>query len=372
MKIALNLAGLRSTSVGGAKIYAQHLVEGLAESGHDLTLLTTAGLPPELSQKEIETIRFGSANYHELTRMLYEFHAIGHRARRGGFDIMHSLGGYGIPIQSGGPAQIVTAYDMLSKAYPEFFNSSRRIKRHMSFTVGDRFVSKYIAISKFTKYELVKHTKVAEDRIAVVLLGSATREHHVKAWPEEIDNVIESEPYAIYPASFTPHKNHEVLFAGLKLLATQGHEVPNLVLTGLGTDSKESVDLARSYGLGDKVRALGWVDRDVSLTLLANASMLLFPSKYEGFGLPVIEAMSLGVPSIVANSGSLPEVAGSCALFFEPDSAIQLANAISKVMGGRGNSVMNLERARVRGDSYSWEKCVSETLDVYHNIVNGC
>lgn len=370
MKIALNLAGLRSDTVGGARIYAQHLVEGIAEGGHDLTLFTTARLPPELALHRLDTINFGSFRYHEFKRVLYELHAIGSRVSRCGFDIVHSLGGYGIRVPSDGPPQVVTVYDLLAKQFPEYFSVARRIKRNFSFSVGDRYVEKYIAISNFTKQEIVKHAKVSEDRIAVVPLGSGSGEKRPVASPDRIGHIGSRAPYMIYPASFTPHKNHETLFAALRLLNIQGYEVPDLVLTGHGTDSTEARDLARSYGVEDRVTAFGWSDREVSLSLLANATMLVFPSKYEGFGLPVIEAMSLGVPAVVANAGSLHEVAGDYARFFDPDSAVQLAEAITSIMTCEADKRVDLGKAREWGDSYTWERCVTETLEIYGNVLN--
>ena len=138
--------------------------------------------------------------------------------------------------------------------------------------------------------------------------------------------------FILYPANFWKHKNHDALLQALRLLARERNLTIDLVLTGHQVPDGYPVEAkAAEYGIADQVQVLGYVSAAELAYLYRRARMLVFPSCFEGFGIPLVEAMAVGCPIAAADTTSIPEVAGQAALLFDPASPLAIAAAIARL-----------------------------------------
>ena len=165
----------------------------------------------------------------------------------------------------------------------------------------------------------------------------------------------EREPFLLYPARRWPHKNHERLFEAFGLLRRERPEL-RLVLTGGGDFS----------GVPEGVEARGHVPRDELVSLMQRASALVFPSLYEGFGLPPLEAMACGCPVASSDAASLPEVVGDAARLFDPNDPAAIAEAVRDVLA---DPQPWIERGLAQASRYSWDETARATDAVYAELL---
>jgi hypothetical protein len=174
------------------------------------------------------------------------------------------------------------------------------------------------------------------------------------------------ERYAFYPANMWPHKNHRVLLLALhRLRQMYGMSLP-LVLTGDDLGQWGELEaIARHFHLHEDIHYLGYVPADDLPGLYRGAALLLCPSLFEGFGIPLIEAMTLGCPIAAANSTSIPEVVGDAALLFDPRQPDSLATACFQLLTDDTLRQTLRARGRARATHFSWERAADETLQVF-------
>jgi alpha-1,3-rhamnosyl/mannosyltransferase len=343
----------------------------VADNQHEVTLFIANDPPSEIQElsRDAKVVQIGKGEYSERRRMLLELSALGREVGRQDLDILHTFGGYGVPIRGNRTKQIVTSYDLQDRHFPEYFTRSRQLKRRLAFAFGDRYVTRYLAISEFTRRDLVTLAGIQSSRIEVTPLGVDV---------PDIASLCESavlttaswygSPYIIYPATYFPHKNHLTLLDSMVIIRNEGVQPPTLVLTGMGTDDQKLRSEIISRGLAETVHTLGWLSRHDLYLAMARATLLVFPSRFEGFGLPLIEAMRLGVPIVGADAGSIPEVLGTAGVLFDPSSASQLAELVMRLMTDdherNALSVRGLERSA----SFTWDSTYALTIRSYREV----
>ena len=173
--------------------------------------------------------------------------------------------------------------------------------------------------------------------------------------------------YVLWAGTIEPRKNLPVLLDAFAALRTRDPEV-TLVLAG-PTGWNESID-DRLEVLGDRVRTLGFVDRDALMALMAGAELFCFPSRREGFGLPVLEAMSVGTPVITSNGTSTSEVVGDAGVVIDPDDVAGLADAIEALLADGGERARRAEMGRRRAAEFTWERTARGLVDVYREAAS--
>jgi alpha-1,3-rhamnosyl/mannosyltransferase len=372
MRIGLNLLGLRAGGIGGGSIYLEEMVRRLvADDQHEVTLFIASDPPSEIQElsRDVKVVQIGKGEYSERRRMLLELSALGREVGRQDLDILHTFGGYGVPIRGNRTKQIVTSYDLQDRHFPEYFTRSRQLKRRLAFAFGDRYVTRYLAISEFTKRDLVTLAGIQSSRIDVTPLGvelpdvASLRESAVLTTASWYGS-----PYIIYPATYFPHKNHLTLLDSMVIIRNEGVQPPTLVLTGMGTDDQKLRSEIISRGLAETVHTLGWLSRHDLYLAMARATLLVFPSRFEGFGLPLIEAMRLGVPAVGADAGSIPEVLGTAGVLFDPSSASQLAELIMRLMTNEHERNALSVRGLERSASFTWDSTYALTIRSYREV----
>jgi glycosyltransferase involved in cell wall biosynthesis len=245
------------------------------------------------------------------------------------------------------PPAVTTVLDLQHELLPQLFSPVERLYRRLTYRSSALRSRLVIAISQHVKETVVERLGLPPERVRVVHLG-LDRE---RFFPGDATR----EPFLLYPANKWPHKNHARLLEAFVRIR-QEHPDLRLVLTGSGHESS-------AYPSG--VDALGRVSDDRLADLYRRASALVFPSLYEGFGQPPLEAMASGCPVAVARSGALPEVCGDAARYFDPTSVEDLAGAVLDVLSAPQDLVA---RGLERASQFSWEECARGHDAVYREL----
>lgn len=248
-------------------------------------------------------------------------------------------------------------YDLQFKAHPEFFTDDDVAHRDQSFLSACHKSSLLTAISDFSRDEAIKYGRLDPDKIKTVHLQiSDDRLQSAKRDVTILDRLgLQLGRYLIYPANFWKHKNHEMLLTAFAMARAGGlAEEIKLVCTGAsGARQHWLMRAATQMGLETQVIFPGFLSSAELLTLLSSSAGLIFPSLYEGFGLPVIEAMAIGVPVACSNITSLPEVAKDAAILFDPRIPTEIVKAMVSLVHDAPLRHQLIERGYVRASEFS-------------------
>jgi glycosyltransferase involved in cell wall biosynthesis len=256
---------------------------------------------------------------------------------------------------------VCTVYDLQYKTYPEFFAPEDVAHRSQTFTDASRRATVLAAISDYSRQSAIVHGNLDPSRIRTVYLRMAQRiasgMHQDLQVLERLG--LERQRYLIYPANFWKHKNHEMLLAAFGM-ACRDNGFPKdikLVCTGAPGPRQEWLkSAANRMMLGDRVLFPGYLPNSELAILISSCSGVIFPSLYEGFGLPVLEAMAAGVPVACSNTTSLPEVAADAAILFDPRVPSQIASAMINLVNDGSLRTQLIEAGRARVDEFSDSK----------------
>jgi glycosyltransferase involved in cell wall biosynthesis len=286
----------------------------------------------------------------------------------------------------GGTPVVVTWHDSMVEMFPHYFfghdpwrRTKGQIAHWLKLNLLKHTASRVITVSESSKRDLCRIGDLDPGRVVVVHNGVHPRfrpQRDVRL-PERCAEQHDLQPgYILYAGGLNPHKNVEALVRSYAALTERdlGRPLPPLVLCGklhdpdnpyIVTSAKQLQDLVQRLGLASRVRFLGYVPPDDRLVTLYNgASMLVFPSLYEGFGLPVAEALACGTPVITANSSSLPEVAGEAALLIDPGRTEQIAAAMAHLLTHEDLCERLSEAGPLQAARFRWESTARQTLAV--------
>ena len=250
-----------------------------------------------------------------------------------GFDLVHFVSPTAYTTVC--PA-VFQPWDLQHLHYPEFFSKSDfawREKSYRAFCNQARFVC---VQSEWTRNDFITRYNIPADKMAVIPWGSVFDAFRFPS-DEEIQDAIGRyalpSQFFFYPAVTWPHKNHEIVLRALDILKRESGIAPHVCFTGLSTDHRSSLDkLAQNLGITEQIHFLGYVTATQLQGIFKTATAMLFPSKFEGFGLPILEAFHARLPVLSSNASTLPEVARDGALYFDPDSPAQLAGLMKTIL----------------------------------------
>lgn len=264
---------------------------------------------------------------------------------------------------------VVTIHDISIFTLPECHRADRVNFQRKEIALSLERATILITVSEFSKREIVAHFNWPAARIYVTPLASAGIFHprsDLELTPLLQSSQLLPGSYCLYVGTLEPRKNLDVLLDAYRCLPLHLRRLYPLVLSGhSGWNSQALHNRIRQAEQEGWLRYLGFVPDSRLPALLAGARLFVFPSFYEGFGLPILEAMSSGVPVICANTASLPEVAGNAAAMFVPEDVHQLAALITV---GLENEVWRLSAIKSglqQAARFSWEKCTELTLQAY-------
>ena len=260
---------------------------------------------------------------------------------------------------------VVTILDLAFLAHPEAYSAASLLYYTQVFRTLSH-ASRVITISDFTRDEVLNRVSIAPDKVKAIHLAVDPT-----FYPRS-DDACESvksrlgvpNSYFLVVGTIEARKNLERLVAAYALLPRKDR--PRLVFAGgSGFHSDRVLEAVQAHHLEDQVRFLGHVsDADLPM-LYSGALCLLFPSRYEGFGLPILEAMACGCPVVTSNRGSMAEVAGDAAIFVDPDSVEAMAEGISTLMEDQSLRDDMIAKGHTRVQQFSWRAAAEHTLAVY-------
>lgn len=330
--VGVNLLWLRSGRVGGSEDYAVRLLSAIPKDAPvRLTLFAPRGFArAHRSLAERHEVVTPWAGRLRPLRVLVENTWLAAQCRRRGLDVVHHFGGT-VPFVGVKPT-VVTVHDLQPLDHPKRFGLVKRLYLRVMLPWSVRRAETIITVSEYCRGRLVERLRVDPQRVAVVPApvdtSSADSDMPLAAAAPDL-----ASPFVLYPALTYPHKNHEVLLRALARLVADGVDVALVASGGPGPLDSKLDHLADKLGVGDRWHRLGRIPRAVLDGLYRQAVATVFPSKYEGYGLPVVEAMARGCPVVAADAGALPEVVGSGGRLVDPDDVELWAGAIGELVG---------------------------------------
>lgn len=267
-------------------------------------------------------------------------------------------------------AAVVTIHDLAFKIFPQYFPKKDLVKLNRLSDLAIKNAQRIIAVSEATKKDILKfYPEIPTGKITVIHHGFDGEIFSHKASELEAQKVLtkyqlSDEQYLLYVGAIQPRKNLGVLIDAFEKLKKEKTKL-KLVIAGAPAWQYEATleKIAQSEFKQDIIITGSVPFADLAV-LYQNAQAFVFPSLYEGFGIPVLEAMASGVPVILANNSSLPEVAGEAALYFDTQDANDLADCLARVLKDEALRSGMIEKGKRRATEFSWKKCARQTLDI--------
>jgi glycosyltransferase involved in cell wall biosynthesis len=252
---------------------------------------------------------------------------------------------------------VCTLYDLQYKTYPEFFSPMDVAHRHQTFIQACKEATLLSAISDYSRHSAITHSNLDPKHIRTIYLRMAQRIIPENAHNDQLLTELKLKPqqYLLYPANFWKHKNHEMLLTAFNVAHHNGLESHiKLVCTGAPGERQKWLKYAtKMLKLQDRILFPGYLSNTDLATLMANCSGMIFPSLYEGFGLPVIEAMAAGIPVACSNISSLPEVAQNAAILFNPKLPNEIADAMITLTQDKSKVLELIQMGTERAQTFS-------------------
>ncbi len=263
--------------------------------------------------------------------------------------------------------QIVTINDMTT-----FLFTSHRGK-DISYRLNKRTrqacqkAKKIIAISESTKNDLIKILKISPNKIKVIYPGNTTFKKSGNLPP-----ALKSKSYILFVGTIEPRKNLTGLFKAYALLppAMQA-KYPLAIVGAAGWNTGETLKVYNALKLEGKVKFLGFLSDEKLAKIYQEAAVFVYPSLYEGFGFPVLEALSFGVPVVASKISSLPEVAGNAGILIDPLNPKSITKAIQRFLEGKFEQEKAKKLGPLQAKKFTWEKTAKETIKLFNEVVNG-
>lgn len=290
----------------------------------------------------------------------YNRNYLSYLLRKGDFDVFHPtfFDDYFLPYLNGKPF-VLTVHDMIPERYPQYFG-----KDDFQIVMKKKLAplaSAIIAVSENTKKDIIRILNIPEEKIHVI--------YHGCSFPMEGGNAKYSFPYILFVGERGLYKNFS-LFVRHVLPVLKHYREINIVCTGRPFDLKEK-EMLNEYGVGDRFYH-HWVTNDYELfSLYHNAICFVYPSEYEGFGIPILEAYQAECPVLLNNASCFPEIAGDAAIYFNLDKdGSDFANKVELLLSlslEERQSLIDKQKDRLK--RYSWENSAKQMAAIYQSIV---
>jgi glycosyltransferase involved in cell wall biosynthesis len=374
VKIAIDIRRMTEFGVG---TYIRNVVRTLARLDHEnkyfligtLAKIQEIGsLPPNFDTVPLTSPERSLQGYREFRAAV----------KRLNCDLVHIPNLFSVPRALPCP-YVMTVHDLLE--HMAWGSGQSGLWRSMYFQLTRqvlRGAARIFAVSNFTKIEIEKIFEIPSDRIDVVYNAIDERFLHGHASQSDRELIAQryqvTYPFLLYAGRVSPHKNAVRMieaFSALKSELQRDQAYPDLKLIIIGDDLSGNPDLRRTVvrsGVQNDVRFLGFIPIEILRTFYDEAKLFVFPSLYEGFGMPPLEAMAHGTPVVTSNVSSLPEVVGSAAVMVNPENVFEIMHALHRVLMDPTLRERMKERGYRQVSKFSWDASVRRILDVYRQV----
>lgn len=263
---------------------------------------------------------------------------------------------------------ILTVHDIVHVLFPHTMNFSTLFVERLLMRRSIRRADYVIADSISTASGVSEHYKVMPEKISVVYPGTPIIIEH-NDLPVFQDEKL-PEKYFLFVGTLEPRKNLKAILAAFALLDAEKEDV-NLVAVGtIGWKSKDVMSLLTTHCYRSRIHFTGYVNNTSLSNIYRSSLCLLYPSLYEGFGFPILEAMNYGVPVITSNASSMPEVAGDAALLVDPNDIQGLADAMNKILVNDDLRKTLKSKGYERAKKFFWKRSAEETLEIFEKVMS--
>lgn len=368
MRIAIQAADLDAPRIDGTRVYIYNLLKyfGSLDAKSEFFVYHKKEFNPELVPPEFPNYKIKKINFPALwtqARFAWEL-------RKDKPDVLW-MPMHNIPlVRSKKMKTFVTVHDLAYKYFPDYFPKKDLLKLNLLGDLAIKNADKLVAISESTKRDILKfYPTVREENIRVIHHGFDTNLFGGGSVSANIlDNYqLQSKKYVLYNGAIQPRKNLERLIEAFEILKKEEDvRMKNLKLAIVGEKAWLSDGIlkkAENSQFREHIVMPGKVKFEDLAELMKNAAVYVFPSLYEGFGIPILEAMASGVPVVAADNSSLKEVGGGAAEYFDAYNANEMAEKIKRVLADDKLKQRMIAGGAEQAKKFSWEKCAQETLE---------
>lgn len=362
MRIAIDIRMLNYSGIG---TYIENLVKNLSQidSKNEYILINSGEELPDLPSN------FKFRNIHSKVFSLSEHYKLPFILKEEGIDIFHFPHFYSLFFCA--CKGVVTIHDLIFSIFPAETSMPGRLYYNLMIKHSLKIAKKIIAVSHNTKRDIMNFFGIPDAKIEVIYEGIDKIFHPIddRVVLENIKQKYNIDAqFILYVGLKKPHKNLSRLIRAFGLWKRSGRK-GKLVIVGKEDVRYSLKPLVEEFGLNNEVVFTGYIPREDLVLLYNAAEIFVFPSLYEGFGLPVLEAMACGKPIIASNCSSLPEIVGDCAVLINPYDIEEMANVIKVVLDDEKLKRDLSQKALDRSKFFSWSKCAEQTIDVYESVM---
>jgi alpha-1,3-rhamnosyl/mannosyltransferase len=365
--------------ISGIGRYTEALIRHLVPMAPEVAFVLLFDRP-DLRERTLAATGIGNAA--NLETRLVDFGVLSVRNQIRGPGLLQGLGAdvyhspnYLIPLQAfpagrrGRTACVVTIHDVIPLAFPDHAPRARKrrlfpIYKRLMREVGRR-ADLLLTVSAASRRDVIRHLHIpqaSESAVRVIYNGVDPQYH------PPTGATSPHPPTLLFVGRMDPYKNLVAVIEALAIL--RAGRVPDARLRVVGAPDHrypDAPDRARRLGLDEAIDWIGYASDDELLRHYQEADVFALPSRYEGFGLPVIEAMACGTPVVCGNAGSLPEIAGDAAIQVDPDHIRGLADAIARILTDPATAAALRDRGLAQAARFSWHTCAQQTLQAYRD-----
>lgn len=364
LRVAIDARPL-TTSRAGVATYCRGLLHGLSSEarGDDILLYAKESPPPDLPIAP-------PLRWRAMAAPLWLPLAVPRALRAARVDLFHGTNHMAPPFA--GVPTVITVHDLSALTMPEYHTRRNRLLTVPQMLLSLRRATRIIAVSRATARDVTGLPGIDPARVRVIM--EAPTPGLAPASPDAVRELVRRldlpRPFVLFLGALEPRKNVATLIQALGRLRRDGDDRTRLVIAGAeGWRNDDVYAEARRIGLGGAVHFAGYVAAADLPALYGAATAFVYPSIFEGFGLPPLEAMVCGTPVVCSNTSSLPEVVGDAAITADPLDVDALATALRRVLDDADLRARLRTAGFVRASLFSWERTASRTLEVYHEAI---
>lgn len=345
----------------GSAVYTSNLIEALRNLGcGDEFRLFDIGQTRDMSKSKTITSRLQTI-YRDL---IWAHTVLPYRTYKSKIDVLHIPVNV-IPIFSNCPT-VLTVHDTTILQNPQNFTFWYRNYSRLFLPMLAKKAKVILTVSENSKRDIVKQLKIPPEKVVVTYLAASDDFKTVSVRElERVKKCYNLDSFILTVGSLEPRKNIPRLLQAYASLLKKGFQHTLVHVGPKGWLYDEIYSEVERLSLNEKVRFLGRIPLPDLVSLYNAATLFVYPSLYEGFGLPVLEAMACGCPVITSNISSLPEVAGDAGILVDPSDVSQIADSIESVCEDKQKAGLLKNAGIKRAKEFSWKRCAKETLDVY-------
>lgn len=368
MKIGVDARPL-SYQLTGIGVYLKHLLDEIQKIDHqnDYYLISNGPIDYDLNNPRWSKVA-GKLDKKLLSTLWMQLN-VPIIAVRQNLDLFWGSRHHLPLLLSPGIRTVVTVHDIVNRLYPGTMALPNLLVERSLMKLSLKRSDVILAVSRSTAADIKKEFGISANKITTVYLGTPVFPREPKCGPEQSNDVPSN--YFLFVGTLDPRKNFERIFKAFELLRPLSQGLHLVIIGAEGWKNKNFLKMIRTHPLKDHIHMTGYLPRDRLVSYYKNAICVMFPSLYEGFGLPILEAMSCGTPVITSDTSSMPEIAGDAALLVDPYDTSAIADAMNNLMSDKQLRERLICRGLERVKEFSWKKCAEQTLKVLNTVGEG-